>query len=362
MIHADPDFAQLDPDRRRLLACAMRAAISEHAEASSLQLHLIRALSHSILGVDVQDEDLIPVSAQDLHEALADESEHLRHRYAQFLLMLELVAHPLPTAMVESVERYVDALGVQEDLLVMARDYAEQAYGLALTDLARKGYFRDWGNHAHFEPNLHLHDRLKSPFEVRDHDPDLFAQWSGLERCESGSLGRKIWEFYQSRGFVFPGAPGSVSPMLAQHDWVHVLADYGTVIDCELEVFGFISAAIPEPRGFSFLAAILGLFETGDIPKAAGGVLQSDPRHLERPGGPERLADALRRGRLCGRDVMTGIDYFKYVDLPIDKARAVLGIVPKSDEAKAAGSVGPWDSGGITAYQREVGDPRFQPA
>lgn len=339
----------------------MLSCLQDGAEASDLQRHLIRALAHSILGVDLTDDEFTAVSAAELHDALADQPEPLRHRFAQFLLMLELIAHPLPPSMAESVERYVHALGVQEDLLVLARDYAEQAYGLALADLGRKGYFQDWGHHANFEPNLHLHDRLKSPFEVRDHDDVLFQQWSSLERCADGTLGRKIWEFYQSRGFVFPGAPGSVSPMLAQHDWIHVLADYGTVIDCELEVFGFIAAAIPEPRGFSFLAAILGLFETGDIPAAAGGVLQADPRHLTRPGGPERLADALRRGRICNRDVMTGIDYFRYIDLPIDDARAALDIVPKADEALAVGSVGPWDPAGITDYQRQAGDPRFQP-
>ena len=339
----------------------MRSSLNEGGGASDLQRHLIRALAHSLLGIDCDDAALKPVTAEELHDALADQPERLRHRYAQFLLMLELVAHPLPTAMADAVERYVHALGVQEDLLVLARDYAEQAYGLALTDLARKGYFRDWGNHQNFESKLHLHGRLTTPFEVRDHDEALFAQWSGLERCAEGTLGRKIWEFYQSRGFVFPGAKGSVSPMLAQHDWVHVLADYGTVIDCELEVFGFIAAAIPEPRGFSFLAAILGLFETGDIPQAAGGVLSADPRHLERPGGPERLADALRRGRICNRDVMTGVDYFEYVDLPIDEARARLNIVPKDEEAVAAGSIGPWHPAGITEYQREAGDRRFQP-
>ena len=58
---------------------------------------------------------------------------------------------------------------------------------------------------------------------------------------------------------------------------------------------------------------------------------------------------------------MTGIDYFDYVDLPIDEARAALGIVPKDEAAIAAGSVGPWHPEGITAFQREAGDPEYQP-
>lgn len=193
------------------------------------------------------------------------------------------------------------------------------------------------------------------------YDPELESEWKALESCPPGSLGRMIWEFYASRGFVFPGAAGSVSPTLAQHDWVHVLADYGTVIESELEVFAFIAAAIPDPKGFSFLAAIIGVFETGRIRSAAGGVLQADPGHLELPGMPERLADALRRGRLCNRDVMYGVDYFDYVGLPLQEARRLLGIVDKAPEAIESGSVGVGDAGGITEYQRTHGDPRFQP-
>lgn len=38
-------------------------------------------------------------------------------------------------------------------------------------------------------------------------------------------------------GFSCPGPPGSAPPLLAQHDWVHVLADYGSTVESELEVF-----------------------------------------------------------------------------------------------------------------------------
>jgi hypothetical protein len=37
------------------------------------------------------------------------------------------------------------------------------------------------------------------------------------------------------------GTPGSAHPA-REHDWVHVLADYGTV-EAKIEVFGFIARA-----------------------------------------------------------------------------------------------------------------------
>ena len=60
-----------------------------------------------------------------------------------------------------------------------------------------------------------------------------------------------VFRLYQSRGFVFPGLPGSAPPLLAQHDWVHVLADYGTTVESELEVFAFIARANDDMRAFS---------------------------------------------------------------------------------------------------------------
>ena len=46
---------------------------------------------------------------------------------------------------------------------------------------------------------------------------------------------------------------------------MHVLADYGTNLKGELEVFAFIGRADPDPKGFAWLATLIGLFETGYI-------------------------------------------------------------------------------------------------
>jgi hypothetical protein len=74
---------------------------------------------------------------------------------------------------------------------------------------------------------------------------------------------------------------------------------------------------------------------------------------------PERLADAIRRGRICNRDVMYGIDYFDYKDLPIDEVRELMNIPVKD---RKLDSPGVWHPEGITSYQREHGNPKFQPA
>jgi hypothetical protein len=55
---------------------------------------------------------------------------------------------------------------------------------------------------------------------------------------------------------------------------------------------------------------------------------------------------------------MYGVDYFDYKNIPIDEVRQKLGIVPKS---KDISSPGVWDKNGISSFQRENGDSRYQP-
>ena len=132
------------------------------------------------------------------------------------------------------------------------------------------------------------------------HDPELAARWCALELLPADTLGRRVTELYRARGFAYPGLPGSAPPLLAQHDWVHVLADYGTCVESELEVFAFIARANDDPRGFGLLAMVVSLFETGALAQGAG-LFEAYPGQLSHAGVAVRLADAMRRGALGPR-------------------------------------------------------------
>ena len=87
-------------------------------------------------------------------------------------------------------------------------------------------------------------------------------------------------------------------PLLAQHDWVHVLADYGSRLEAEIEVFAFMARASDNPEAFALLGMAITLFRTGLLPEAAG-FFEASKGVLDEEGMPERLADACRRGALC---------------------------------------------------------------
>jgi hypothetical protein len=75
-----------------------------------------------------------------------------------------------------------------------------------------------------------------------------------------------------------------------------------------------------------------------------------------------RLADGMRRGAWCsdkagGTDSIDflRIDWFGLAHLPVSEVRERFCLRDKSQAAVAAGSVGPWEPGGISPFQIEAG-------
>jgi hypothetical protein len=75
-----------------------------------------------------------------------------------------------------------------------------------------------------------------------------------------------------------------------------------------------------------------------------------------------RLSDAMRRGAWC-HDAVTGsdgidflqMDWFAVADQSCQELRARFNLRPKGEAAEAAGSVGPWEQGGISPFQMNAG-------
>jgi hypothetical protein len=338
------------PDRAttEVVAAGVVTALGGADALSPLQRVLIEALFHSMTGFDV-DIAASPVGPRQLAEALALRNEAFRVRILQIAILCALVVRPLPEDTVARLDGLAAELAVGDGMLTVARDFAVGSLGLASLDFERNGYTSEWG--AEQRGALHTTAALADAWQLTTDDPALAARWASLEALPEGTLGREITEFYRARGFEFPGLPGSAPPLLAQHDWVHILADYGTRVESELEVFAFIARANDDPRGFSLLAMVVSLFETGYLATGAG-LFEAYPGQLSRDGVAIRLADAMRRGALVrgSVDFMT-IDWFTLADTSVDELRTRFGVVPKADEAVGAGSVGPREPGGISEFQ-----------
>jgi hypothetical protein len=343
------DLSRPDAMGARTIAGGVAAAVAQPDGLTSLQQLLIEAVTESMTGFVVPARRIPRFGPAEFATALARRDEGFRSRMVQFMLLCALVLNPLPEEVVDRIEEYARELGVSNDMLPVARRFARGSLGLALIDFQRSGYMASW------EPGrsaaLHTsgeHDGV--------HDESLAARWIALRSLPEGTLGREVVKFYDARGFEFPGRVGSAPPLLAQHDWVHVLAEYGSTVESEIEVFAFISRANDDPRAFSLLAQIVSLFETGYT--ASGmGLFEYDRGHLSHEGMAVRLADALRRGALSAAanhsiDFLA-VDWFAYADRPVDDIRRELEIVPKDPRAIECGSVTPWEKGGISPFQYE---------
>jgi hypothetical protein len=337
----------------QLTAEGIASAASPDGGLTAFQRVLLEAICSAMTGHKVDLSNFPPMTPEQFAEVLRLRELMFRTRGVQLMLLCALVLRPLPIDVAEKIASYAYELGVDEGMVDVARELAEGALGLAAVDFDRNGYTSVWG--ADESQTLHTTTALASAWDSSIDDPALAARWAELETLPEWTLGRRITDFYRARGFVYPGLPGSAPPLLAQHDWVHVLADYGTTVESELEVFAFIARANDDMRAFSLLAMVVSLFETGYLEHGAG-LFDASPGHLSEDGMATRVADAMRRGALCQGSIdFMGLDWFELAGLPVSAVREHFCVVPKSAEALTAGSVGPWERGGISPFQVQSG-------
>jgi hypothetical protein len=341
------------------VARGIATAVAPEGGVTDVQAALLQAIASALTGVEVDYHDLEPLSAEELAAELQPRDESYRQRIVHHMVLGELVLRPLPTEVAVRVARYAQALEIDDRFVRVARRYAQGAFGLAWVDLRRNGFTQ------HLRQADAEQARAASgaidPFVPATVDAEVEQMWAAFTDLPTGSLGRSVWTMYDERGFPLPGTPTGASAYLAQHDFVHVLADYGTNLKGELEVFAFIGRADPDPKGFAWLATLIGLFETGYIEDA--GFFERDvrERHIQAPGMHHRVADAIRRGKaVCQRsDVdLFEVDYGALAPRPVQEVREMLGVPEKSEGACASGSAGVFERAGMSEMQQRAADER----
>jgi len=347
-----PGFDEHEREEVTLVARGIATAVAAETGLNETQAALLEAIASALTGITVDYTALEPLGPDELADVLSGRELVYRQRIVHHMVLGELVLRPIPVAVAHRVSKYAEALGVKDDFVRVARRYAQGAYGLAWMDLQRNGFVE------HVRDSQSGQDEGPSapvPFEPAQLDPELAAKWDAFVELPEGTLGRAVREMYDGRGFAVPGTPGGAPKYLAQHDFVHVLADYGTNLKGEIEVFALIGRADPDPKGFAWLATLIGLFETGYITDTGFFERDTRERHVQAPGMHRRLADAIRRGKVvCDHYELDLFDvgYYELADRPIEEVREMLGVPPKSAGALEGGSVGVFDPAGMSEIQR----------
>ncbi len=350
-----------DIDEVTNVARGIATAVAPEGGLTDVQAALLQAIASALTGVEVDYHHLEPLGPEELAAVLESHDMEYRQRIVHHMVLGELVLRPLPQEVALRVARYAQALGIDDRFVRVARRYAQGATGLAWVDLRRSGFTQ----HLQQTEMAHLHTKLgvDDPFVPAGMDPDLEASWAAFRELPEGTVGRGAWEMYDSRGFALPGSAAGPSAFLAQHDFVHVIADYGTNLKGELEVFACIGRADPEPKGFAWLATLVGLFETGYIEDT--GFFERDvrERNIQAPGMHHRIADAIRRGKAVCLHFDTDlfkVDYHAIAARPIEEVREMLGFPEKSPEALESGSAGVFERAGMSEIQQRYVDERAE--
>jgi len=342
------------PDEVLLVSRGIGTAVAPPGGVTESQAGLLQAITLALTGELIDYAGLEPLGPDELAAGLAERPIEYRRRIVHHMVLGELILVPLPEDVATRVEGYASALGVQDDFIRIARRYAQGALGLAWVDLRRSGFTDRW-TEERMAP-LYTSNAMEDPFDEPSLDPELAARWAAFADLPDGTLGREVWRMYEMRRWDAPGTPMGASAFLAQHDFVHVIADYGTHMPGEMEVFAFIGRADPDPMGFSWLATMVGLFETGYVHEQ--GFFHSNVREhtLQMSGMAHRLADAIRRGKFVQEHYDTdlfAVDYHALATTPLHDVRALLHVPPKGAEALEAGSPGIFDPAGMSEAQRE---------
>jgi hypothetical protein len=353
---------QDDPAEVALVARGIASAVAPPDGLTPVQIALLGSVTAALTGTEIDYGDLEPLGPEELAGCLAAKPDAYRHRIVHHMVLGELVLRPLPIEVSYRVSQYADALGVHDDFVRVARRYSQGAYGLAWQDLQRNG-FADHLVDAGGEPGAKPRRAGRDPFARAEVDDDVANRWRAFEDLDEGTLGRAVYTMYDERGFCLPGTAGGAPIYLAQHDFVHVLADYGTNLQGELEVFSLIARADPDPKGFAWVATLFGLFETGYIADTGFFVRDTDGgHHAEGVDMGRRLADAIIRGKaVCERTDtdLFELDYYALATRPLDDVRDQLGVPAKS---KSVVSPGTFDLEGMSESQQRVAAARRQEA
>jgi hypothetical protein len=298
---------EIHPDLAPYWLGGLLQVVSVDGGPTDEQLRIIQGLLRGYFGIDTALE-LQPLPADDIVNVITDAGS--RYRMVETMILLEFARHPASAALVDAVEAYADTLGVDEPMLLVARRAAEHDHALLMAD---------WKRFARATP-------VQAALRGRP-DVENAQRLASLRACAPGTLGRALADFYDRWGLAYPNVAEPQGVNLISHDFSHVLSGYrpNDAIE-EVALSAMIVSATNGESHFSALTASMALYEVGlfdvlDITPTTGV--------LSRPGSPEILADAMRRGASCTAD-FAALDHLALADEPLHALRADLGIAPRA--------------------------------
>ena len=314
-----------DPAAGLLGLRAMKTIVSAAGPMGPSQRAVMEAAKKVILRLDADIDALQPVTPAEL--AAGFPVPELRQQFINGALVISLADGVPAPETVARIAAFAEALGVDTPALTDLRRLAEHHMLIFKIDFLRRSQIAGiMKNQLEQKGPLGL---VKSVLTMRGlmEDPALAARYRAWAKLPADTLGHQLIAFYDKNGFSLPGERKGFPEAGLWHDLCHLLGDYGTDPEGEVQVAAFSSGFMKTRPIYIVLFAVM-IFSAGvNVRPSAEDFTTIGV--LGKPGMAERMFAAIERGAQVNEDLSDKWDYWAYADLPIDEVRRRLNILPK---------------------------------
>jgi hypothetical protein len=308
-----------------------------HAATSGLgqpQRAMIDAVQRLVLHTDLDVESLAPIEPAEL-AAHIEGPGHAR-QLVRLMVATSLADGPPSQEQISQISAHADALHIEEPSLRVVTHLAKGHRLRFRFAFMRRSHIRAYIRNTYrmlggIRPMVRA---LLVARGVIGEDRGVVARYRALAELPEGTLGREFYRHYTKEGLAFPGEKSGFPVGALFHDFSHVLAGYDTSPEGEMKNAAF-QAGFTRHNDAFFTALFAIVIHTAGInlapfpmPVLRGrigqGTLAWDVLH------------GLQRGAAMKLDLGDGWDFWEYVELPMEQARARLGIPPVRTAPAAA--------------------------
>ncbi len=316
------------PDQK-IASLGLRAmtVVARAAERGIDQPHraIMAAAQRLVLRTDLDIDQLEEIDAGQLGEHF-DDADAARQLVRGMVVMSLAVGTPTPRQM-ELIALFAAALGVDEPAVRAMDHLAKEELLRFRLDFYRRSHLRDYiGTQYRTQGGILGVAKGVLGYRGLIKDVALAARFRALGDLPEDTLGHGLYRYYQDNGFSFPGEAGGFPVGALFHDFGHVLGGYDSSPEGEMKVASFQAGYRRNDNAF-FTILFAVLIHTAGVNMAPMPM----PVLLGRIGRGdlfEQMLHALERGSAMTTDLGDDWDFWAYTDLPLDEARARLGVPP----------------------------------
>lgn len=302
--------------------------VAEAAEGGMQDAHktLINAAQHTLLDTDYDIDELERITAEELAKHFTDKA--ISRQFVQGLILVSIVNSEPTVEQSKLISQFGEALGVDEKGIKVIHELANHEMMMFKMDFFRNSHVADYLKNTYKkEGGLLGFAKAWLSFKGYTEDTEVADKFHALKDLPKDTLGYAIHEFYQSKGFNFPGEKHGFPIGAVYHDVGHILAENGTNRDGEMLQGAFQAGYRRTDNAFFTLLFVVFLHSSGvEMP-----IVGLEPKHgrLGREGMAEKMFKELERGSKMNVDLGGDWDLWAYVGKPLDQVREELNILPK---------------------------------